>query len=32
MKLPRYDSSGSRTSHDNTPPANITPAMRGPIT
>ena len=32
MKLPRIESSGRNTSHDSTPPANIVPAMRGPIT
>ena len=32
MKFPRYESSGSSTSHERTPPANITPAIRGPMT
>ena len=32
MYSPRIDSSGSSTSHDSTPPANIVPAMRGPMT
>ena len=32
MNAPRIDSSGSSTSHDSTPPANIVPAMRGPMT
>src|SRR5438094_10267389 len=32
MNAPRIDRSGSRTNHDRTPPANIVPAMRGPIT
>jgi hypothetical protein len=30
--LAEIDSSGSRTSHDSTPPANIVPAIRGPMT
>ena len=32
MYAPRIESSGSRTSHESTPPANIVPAMRGPMT
>jgi hypothetical protein len=32
MAAPSKVSSGSSTSHDSTPPANIVPAMRGPIT
>ena len=32
MYDPRIESRGSSTSHDSTPPANIVPAMRGPIT
>ena len=32
MYAPRMVKSGSSTSHDSTPPANIVPAMRGPMT
>ena len=32
MYAPRIVSSGNNTSHDSTPPANIVPAMRGPMT
>jgi hypothetical protein len=32
MKPPRIDSSGRNTSHDRTPPANIVPAILGPMT
>ena len=32
MDAPMIDISGSSTSHDSTPPANIVPAIRGPMT